>query len=186
MRVAALSLLAACTGPSGLDDRARHVVDVLAEDNYLWAVREPDAVAMKLAKMQRDPFDWLRGTAGDVLARRHERRAAARATTKFGDPASSRVLLVADPHSRTSGRSAPADGTMVVDWNDFDSAGYGPYRSTSAGSAASLIVATDATTRAPPISRTRSASATPRRSAALAAGSRRPRSARAPSRTSTS
>jgi uncharacterized protein (DUF2252 family) len=141
MRVAALSLLAACTGPSGLDDRARHVVDVLAEDNYLWAVREPDAVAMKLAKMQRDPFDWLRGTPAiywrDVMT-----PGTARATTKFGDPASSRVLLVADPHIENVGTFRAGDGTMVVDWNDFDSSGYGPYEVDVRRLAASLIVAT--------------------------------------------
>jgi len=47
---------------SAASAREDFVINTLAEDNYLWAMRDPRLVAMKLVKMQRDPFIWMRGT----------------------------------------------------------------------------------------------------------------------------
>jgi hypothetical protein len=62
MRLAALALLAACADP-GRTGRDQQVITTLAEDNYTWAQREPELVAMKLALIRETPFGWLRGTA---------------------------------------------------------------------------------------------------------------------------
>jgi uncharacterized protein (DUF2252 family) len=62
--------------------------------------------------------------------------------TAFGDPASSRVLVDGDPHIENIGTFRASDGTMIVDWNDFDGAGYGPYECDVRRLATALIVAT--------------------------------------------
>lgn len=124
-RLVVLLTLAACTSPD-LDAREQRVIDALAEDNYMWAHREPALVDMKLKKMQRGPYEWLRGTA--LLYWRDAMDAGAeRAATAFGSPAASRVLLLGDPHVENVGTFRASDGTMFVDWNDFDATGYGPY-----------------------------------------------------------
>jgi len=50
-----------CAAPT--TSREGRVLDALAEDNYAWALRDPALVRMKLRKMQRGPYEWLRGTA---------------------------------------------------------------------------------------------------------------------------
>ena len=64
-----------------------------------------------------------------------------RPTTAFGDPASSRVLLVGDPHPENIGTFRAADGTILVEWNDFDAAGYGPYEADVRRLATAMVVA---------------------------------------------
>jgi uncharacterized protein (DUF2252 family) len=134
----AMAVLGACG--TGDDPRADFVVNTLAEDNYAWARRDPAVVAMKLTKMQRDPYIWLRGTPA-VFWRDVTDPGAARAVTAFGSPAASRVLLVADPHPENLGSFRASDGTMFLDWNDFDSAGYGPFEGDVRRLAAGMIVA---------------------------------------------
>ena len=90
--------------------------------------------------MQRDPFIWMRGTPV-VYWRDISDAGEARTPTAFGDAASSRVLLVADPHPENIGSFRASDGTMFIDWNDFDSSGYGPYEGDVRRLAAGLIVA---------------------------------------------
>jgi uncharacterized protein (DUF2252 family) len=124
LRLASVIALVGCAGEPAT--REQRVIDALADDNYMWALREPALVEMKLRKMQRGPYEWLRGTAGlywrDVME-----PGSGRPVTAFGDPASSRVLLVGDPHPENVGTFRAGDGTMFVDWNDFDATGYGPY-----------------------------------------------------------
>jgi uncharacterized protein (DUF2252 family) len=139
VKLTAVVLVAACGTPVA-SQRDAFVIDTLAEDNYAWALREPDTVAMKLKKMQREPFLWLRGTPA-VYWRDLTSVGAVRPATAYGDPASSRVLLVADPHPENIGSFRAPDGTIVVDWNDFDSAGYGPFEGDVRRLAAGLIVA---------------------------------------------
>ena len=125
---------------SAASAREDFVINTLAEDNYLWAMRDPQLVAMKLAKMQRDPFIWMRGTPV-VYWRDVTDAGEARTPTRFGDAASSRVLLVADPHPENIGSFRASDGAMFVDWNDFDSSGYGPFEGDLRRLAAGMIVA---------------------------------------------
>ena len=142
MRIpAVVVLVASCASPDAAD-REQRIVTSLADDNYLWALRDPALVERKLAKMQRGPYEWLRGTANlfwrDVMEPGAQRTASA-----FGDPASSRVLLVGDPHPENAGTFRAADGTMIVDWNDFDSTGYGPFTGDLRRLGAGLVIAAE-------------------------------------------
>ncbi|MBT9555155.1 MAG: DUF2252 family protein, partial [Myxococcales bacterium] len=47
--------------------------------------------------------------------------------TRFGSAASALVPLVGDPHVENVGSYLAAKGKLVLDWNDFDTACYGPY-----------------------------------------------------------
>lgn len=125
LRAVLVVALAGCAAPS-TDPRLARIIDTLADDNYALALREPALVAMKLRKMQRGPYEWMRGTA--VLYWRDlTEPGEPRAATSFGDPVSSRVLLVGDAHVENVGTFRASDGTMFVDWNDFDATGYGPF-----------------------------------------------------------
>lgn len=125
MRAAVLLLLASCVAEP--PTREQRIFEALADDNYVAANRDPALVAMKLAKMQRGPYEWLRGTAS-LYWRDLMEPGAGRAETTFGDPLSSRVLLIGDPHPENVGTFRGfTDGEMFVDWNDFDATGYGPF-----------------------------------------------------------
>ena len=136
-----LAVLGGCARPSGVDTaRDDFIVDTLALDNREWALREPDLVRAKLAKMQREPFLWLRGTP--AVFWREAMVPGARTATTFGDDASSRVLLVGDPHPENIGTFLAPDGTFTIEWNDFDGAGYGPFELDVLRLATGMIVAT--------------------------------------------
>jgi uncharacterized protein (DUF2252 family) len=136
-RTALLLVLAACTVQS--DARERRIEATLAADNYAWARRDPELVRLKLRKMQRGPFEWLRGTTA-LYWRDLMDPAPGRPATSFGDPDSTRVLLIGDPHVENMGTFRAADGTMFLDWNDFDATGYGPFTGDLRRLGASLAV----------------------------------------------
>jgi uncharacterized protein (DUF2252 family) len=125
VRVVPLLALIGCASPSSTE-REQRIVTALADDNLLSAIRDPQLTALKLTKMQRGPYEWLRGTAS-LFWRDLMEPGANRTTSAFGDEASSRVLLVGDPHVENVGTFHASDGTMFVDWNDFDASGYGPF-----------------------------------------------------------
>ncbi len=139
MRALVLIAIVSCSAPP-FDVRQQRVIEALAADNYTWSIRDPELVGMKLRKMQRGPYEWLRGTAG-VYWRDLFEPGVARRETAFGDEASSRVLLVGDPHPENVGTYRAADGTFVVEWNDFDAAGYGPFQGDLRRLTAGLVVA---------------------------------------------
>lgn len=147
MRSVAFVALCACASPAS-DDRDAYVIDTLAEDNFMWAQRDPDLVAMKLVLMQEEPYEWLRGTA-PVYWRDLATPGVDRPATKFGDALSSRVLLVADPHPENIGSFRASDGTMLIDFDDFDAAGYGPFEGDVRRLAAGMIVAAAGTGPSP-------------------------------------
>ncbi|MBP6628366.1 MAG: DUF2252 family protein [Kofleriaceae bacterium] len=123
--VPALAVLVACADPA--DDRAAFLIGQLSEDNWVWSQREPGQVADKLRKMQRTAFDWMRGTTSVYWRDLTAPGAPWPTTTDLGDAAAAGVLLVGDPHPENLGTFRASDGTIYVDWNDFDAAGYGPY-----------------------------------------------------------
>ena len=125
LRAVVVVTLAGCAAPSA-DPRLARIIDTLADDNYALARREPALVAMKLRKMQRGPYEWMRGTAA-LYWRDLTEPGDPRLATAFGDPVSSRVLLIGDAHVENVGTFRASDGTMFVDWNDFDATGYGPF-----------------------------------------------------------
>lgn len=120
------------------------MLHALFDDNWTWAARDPELVRFKLTKMQRGPYEWLRGTAS-LAWRDLMEPGGDRLVTSFGDAASSRVLLVGDPHPENLGTFRAADGTMFVDWNDTDGTGYGPFTGDLRRLAVGLVIATDAT-----------------------------------------
>lgn len=79
--------------------------------------RKADLVAQKYAKMSRTPFAFFRGTAW------MSRDGASR----FKTPASSQLAIVGDPHPENVGTFLDAGGQLVLEFNDFDLAGYGSY-----------------------------------------------------------
>jgi len=121
------------------ESRERRIVNVLAGDNYEWSLRDPALVALKLHKMQRGPYEWLRGSAA-LYWRDVTEQGDSRATTAFGSPAASRVLLLGDAHLENAGTFRASDGTMFIDWNDFDATGYGPYHVEVRRLAASFVI----------------------------------------------
>jgi uncharacterized protein (DUF2252 family) len=142
MRWLAIAVLVAGCADALPSDREQRVLDELANDNYVWGLRDPALVALKLRKMQRGPYEWLRGTAS-LYWRDLIEPGGDRTPTSFGDAASSRVLLVGDPHPENVGTFRAADGTMLVDWNDLDAAGYGPFTADVRRLAVGMIVAAD-------------------------------------------
>jgi len=133
--------VASCAAPD-LAGREQRILTSLADDNYVWAARDPELTRLKLVKMQRGPYEWLRGTAS-LFWRDLMEPGADRSASSFGDPASSRVLLVGDPHPENAGTFRAADGTMLVDWNDFDSTGYGPFTGDLRRLGAGLVIAAE-------------------------------------------
>jgi len=142
VRSLALVLVAASCASPGVGDREQRILTTLADDNYLWALRDPELTRLKLVKMQRGPYEWLRGTPV-LFWRDLMEPGAPRPAPAFGDPASSRVLLIGDPHPENAGTFRAADGTMLVDWNDFDSTGYGPFTGDLRRLGAGLVVAAE-------------------------------------------
>ncbi len=139
MKPAALLVLVGCASPMTAE-RDQRILTALADDNWLWAIRDPQLARLKLVKMQRGPYEWFRGTASlfwrDLMEPGVDRPASA-----FGDEASSRVLLLGDPHVENVGTYRAADGTQLLDWNDFDATGYGPFTGDLRRLGASLAIA---------------------------------------------
>ncbi|MBA3458823.1 MAG: DUF2252 family protein [Deltaproteobacteria bacterium] len=136
-RLLLLGLLAAC-GDDARSAREQRVIDTLAEDNHVWGQRDPELVMLKLAKMQRNDYEWMRGTAG--LYWRDVADGDPRVATAFPQP---RVLIIGDPHPENLGTFRAADGTMLVDWNDLDAAGYGPAIADLRRLAVGMVIGTD-------------------------------------------
>jgi uncharacterized protein (DUF2252 family) len=136
-----LLVMAGCAA-SDLSVREQRIVETLFDDNFVAARRDPELVALKLRKMQRGRYEWLRGTAA-LYWRDLMEPGAPRPATTFGDPESSRVLLLGDPHAENVGTFRAADGTMFLDWNDFDATGYGPFTGDLRRTAASFAIIAD-------------------------------------------
>ena len=125
--VIAAGLIAATScSNSSLEPRTAAVCNVLAQDNQIWLLRDAATVAMKFRKMQRNWYTWLRGTA--VLYWADATGASPwNVPTKFGNAAASATRVIGDPHVENLGTFRAADGTLFVDWNDFDASGFAPY-----------------------------------------------------------
>lgn len=131
-------LLIACGAEA--PSREQRIVESLSDDNFVAGRRDPALVALKLKKMQRGPYEWLRGTAS-LYWRDLMEPGGERAVTTFGSPQSSRVLLVGDPHPENVGTFRGfSDGQMFLDWNDFDATGYGPFMGDLRRLAAGFVV----------------------------------------------
>jgi uncharacterized protein (DUF2252 family) len=131
-----LGILSACGSGSWEEARTAWLVDTLVDENLVWLSREPERLADKYEVMAADPYDFMRGTAG-LFYRDLERAGSQRSDTVFvREPQAASVLLVGDPHPENVGshlpgpeRAATADEVppLVLEFNDFDAAGFGPY-----------------------------------------------------------
>ncbi len=123
--VLALALAGACSAP-GADDRQAFVIDALTRDNQRWLDRDPAQVAAKYRIMAARTFDFFRGTAGlywrDVTA-----AGAAASASPFAADDGAWLWIVGDPHLENLGTRRRADGSIYVDWNDYDAATRGPW-----------------------------------------------------------
>ena len=129
-------LISAC-GDEPRSPRELRVIDTLVADNAAYTAREPWLVALKLKKMQRSSYEWMRGSSG--LYWRDVIDGDPRLATAFTAPS---VLVVGDPHPENLGTFRAADGTMLVDWNDLDAAGYGPFVADLRRLAVGMVLAT--------------------------------------------
>ncbi|TVR03632.1 MAG: DUF2252 domain-containing protein [Deltaproteobacteria bacterium] len=126
---AALALLAlfACAGAGDEASRACVLHHNLIEDNHILLEREPALVAGKLRKMVSSPFLFLRGTARLFVEDALDPAGPVFLPTAYGSFAGSRVLTTGDAHPENFGTYLSGDGTLLVDFNDFDTAAFGPW-----------------------------------------------------------
>ncbi len=89
----------------------------LLEHDQEALVRDPELVEGKYARMARDRYAFFRGTAWLWPSR----------PSAFLSPGASRIALMGDPHPENVGTFTSGAGVQVVDFNDFDRAGFGPY-----------------------------------------------------------
>lgn len=119
-----LALVGACS--AAVDDRQAVVIDGLTRDNQRWLDRDPVAVAAKYRVMAARTFDFFRGSAGlywrDVTA-----AGAGARPSPFASADGAWLWIVGDPHLENLGTRRRADGTIYVDWNDYDAATRGPW-----------------------------------------------------------
>lgn len=78
---------------------------------------DPELVAGKYTRMAKNSFAFFRGTA---WLRRPEPSAHVA-------PGTDRVAILGDPHPENVGTFVAGNGARVIDFNDFDLVGHGPY-----------------------------------------------------------
>ncbi len=129
MRPAVLCLL----GPLALvacapveDARAAWLRHTLVLDNQDFLERDPGLAGGKFAKMSESPFAFFRGTAPQLARDLFEPGGAALRPWPLADRGLVDVALVGDAHPENIGGFRTGNGTITVDFNDFDAATYGP------------------------------------------------------------
>ena len=108
------------------DQRAGWLRDRLLEDNRDLLERYPELAKGKLRKMAVTPYNYFRGT-NNIWLRDATEPGPYNAPTAHGSARASHVMLVGDPHPENIGSYRSGQGQMVIDFNDFDAATYGPY-----------------------------------------------------------
>lgn len=124
--VAAFGLFVGSVGCANVsvDARDAQLVNWLVEDNRPLLEREPELTAMKFQKMAGSLYGYLRGTASIFVRDLMEPGAF---PSRFATHASSQVLVIGDAHPENIGSYRTEDGTLLIAFNDFDGAGYGPW-----------------------------------------------------------
>jgi len=134
--------LASSLGGCSVDQdagRGAWLANTLVEDNLRWLARDPELVGEKLAKMASGPYAFFRGTAGQF----HRDMSLPHNASSYVTASATEVLVLGDPHLENLGTYRGPDGEMLLDWNDFDSAGYGSYSSDVRRLALSFAAAAD-------------------------------------------
>ncbi len=120
-----LALLASCD-PSA-DPRATWLQTTLVLDNQVFLDTDPQQGQAKFARMSLGLYPYFRGTLGQYGRDLGEGGGAGRFATDFVTAQTADVALIGDPHVENIGSFLRADGELVIGFNDFDAATYGPY-----------------------------------------------------------
>jgi len=103
-------------GPISIEGRKQWLQRTLLERERPTLEREPEIVAEKFRRMARDTFAFYRGTSWLVPREASRFVGAAR-----------QVAVIGDPHPENVALYVTGDGTRLLDFNDFDAAGFGSY-----------------------------------------------------------
>ncbi len=123
--LALLALLAACD-PAG-DPRAAWLQTTLVLDNQVFLDTDPQQGQAKFARMSLGLYPYFRGTLGQYGRDLSEGGGAGRFATAYVTAETADIALIGDPHLENIGSFRRADGELVIGFNDFDAATYGPY-----------------------------------------------------------
>jgi uncharacterized protein (DUF2252 family) len=126
-RLALLALLAAACDPPD-DARDAWLRTTLVLDNQVFLDTEPDQARAKFARMSLGLYAYFRGTLGQYARDVAEGGGAGYHASAYATAETADIALVGDPHPENLGSFRGADGTQVVDFNDFDAATYGPFQ----------------------------------------------------------
>ncbi len=119
-------LLAACDAGEGARSQWLHNVVVL--DNQVFLESEPALASGKLAKMDLDLYAYFRGSAGCYARDLAQAGGPGYLPTDYLSEDAADVALIGDPHLENIGSyRRSSDGLLVIDFNDFDAATYGPF-----------------------------------------------------------
>lgn len=129
--LAVLGLIGAClTCSPPADDaasaRRAWLQTTLRDDARPYIDRDPSLAAARFQVMAGDFYAFFRGTLGQFLRDARDGTPAF-PPSAFGHDAAAWVQLVGDPHLENLGTFRDAEDRMVIDFNDFDAAGFGPY-----------------------------------------------------------
>lgn len=123
--IATASLLA-CAAPSDDDARTAWLRGTLLADNRAVIIRFPADARGKFAKMAATPYNFMRGTAAqaarDVLEPGPYQR-----TSRYSSAAANRRAILGDAHLENVGSYRAGGRRLLIDFNDFDAATFGPY-----------------------------------------------------------
>ena len=127
MKVFFIPILVFCISceVSELSDRRKWLHETLLEDNQIMILREPELVKQKFSKMFSNYYFYFRGTFAQYY--RDQDSSMNLLKTKIIDDDSALIPLLGDPHLENFGVFKDKEGRMIVDFNDFDTASYGPY-----------------------------------------------------------
>ncbi len=123
----ALALALVCACDAGEDSRRQWLQATLVLDNQIFLDTVPALARGKFARMSATPHDFLRGTVGQWARDVGAAGGAGYVPSAYAGVAVADVALVGDPHLENIGSFRDADGRLVLDFNDFDAATYGPY-----------------------------------------------------------
>ncbi len=127
-RCTVLALLA--LGSCSTDEEAARrawLQHTLTLDNQAFTERTPDLVGGKFAVMAERLYPYFRGTAPQFARDALQAGSPGFFPTAYGTEATRDIALVGDPHPENIGTFRTTNGTLTVDFNDFDAATYGPY-----------------------------------------------------------
>jgi uncharacterized protein (DUF2252 family) len=121
-------LVAACDAQSVELARAQWLRHTLVLDNQAFLERDPEQTGGKLAKMGEGPYAWFRGTAAQYARDVMEPGGLGYLPSAYESADTRDVALVGDPHPENIGSFARApDFEIIIEFNDFDAATFGPY-----------------------------------------------------------